>query len=291
MEHELHQPLAPLLEALPRLDVEPAEQVDDEEQREEAEHDPGRPGDARVTHRHTVGSERDEEEGRQHVGERDVARDRPVHLRPRDREERGEEERAREARLPGRLRPRQRRPPAGGAVPARGHANTRRAAQRRLSRSSATSSARAARPRRSRSSSPSRRRLQGARDEPCVELRQRAAQSGDVVRCGHDAGARLADQLRRGAVGRHGGEDRPLGGQVLEDLPREDAAAAAARLGDQQEQRLRVALQLERAPARDERVQLEAVAELEALRPLAVGAAEVADEARDHVEARTRRAR
>ena len=61
-----------------------------------------------------------------------------------------------------------------------------------------------------------------------------------------DAGAGLADQLRGGAVRRHGGEDRPLGGEVLEDLPGEHALAAAARLRDQQQQRLGVALQLER---------------------------------------------
>ena len=49
-----------------------------------------------------------------------------------------------------------------------------------------------------------------------------------------------------GAVGRDDGEDRPLCRQVLEHLPREHAAPAAAGLGDQQQERLRVALQLER---------------------------------------------
>src|SRR5205085_9796729 len=107
----------------------------------------------------------------------------------------------------------------------------------------------------------------------------------DVVRGRDDRGARLAEELRRRAVGRHRREDRPLGGEVLEDLPGEDAPPAAAGLRDEQEERLRVALELERAPPRHVRVQLEPVAEPELLRPVAVGRAEVADEARDDVEA------
>ena len=55
---------------------------------------------------------------------------------------------------------------------------------------------------------------------------------------------------RGGTVRRHDGEDRPLGGEVLEDLPREHAAPAAAGLRDQEQQRLRVALELERAAPR-----------------------------------------
>ena len=104
-----------------------------------------------------------------------------------------------------------------------------------------------------------------------------------VVGRGHDARARVADQLRSRAVRRHRGEDRPLGREVLEHLPGEDALAAAAGLGDQEQQRLGVALQLERAAARHVRDQLEPVAERERLGPLAVGRAEVADEARDDV--------
>ena len=137
-----------------------------------------------------------------------------------------------------------------------------------------------------------RARVSGASGVPSSSpARQRACSpssasriAGDVVRRRDDAGAGLADQLRGGAVRRHGGEDRPLGGEVLEHLPGEDAAAAAAGLGDQQQQRLGVALQLERAAARHVRDQLEPVAEPERLRPLAVGRAEVADEAGDDVE-------
>ena len=79
-----------------------------------------------------------------------------------------------------------------------------------------------------------------------------------VVGRNDDAGSRVAHELRGRAVGRDGGEDRPLGREVLEDLPGQDAPAAAARLRDQEEQRLGVPLQLERAAARDVAEQLDA---------------------------------
>ena len=72
---------------------------------------------------------------------------------------------------------------------------------------------------------------------------------------------------RGGAVGRHDGEDRPLGREVLEHLAAEHALAAAARLRDQEQQRLGVALQLERAAARRVGDQLEPVAERQLPRP------------------------
>ena len=97
-------------------------------------------------------------------------------------------------------------------------------------------------------------------------------------------GAGLADELRGRAVRRHDGEDRAARGDVLEDLPGEDALPAAARVGDEEEQRLRVALEAQRLRARRVRDELEAVAEVERLRPFAVRRAEVADEARDGVE-------
>ena len=49
------------------------------------------------------------------------------------------------------------------------------------------------------------------------------------------------------------GEDRPLGGEVLEHLAGEDPAPAPARLGDQEQQRLGVALELERPAVRARR--------------------------------------
>ena len=66
-------------------------------------------------------------------------------------------------------------------------------------------------------------------------------------------------------------------------FPESTPLPAAAGLRDQQQQRLRVALELERAAARRVRDQLEPVAEAERLGPLAVGRAEVAEEARDDV--------
>ena len=100
-----------------------------------------------------------------------------------------------------------------------------------------------------------------------VQLAQRARDPVDVVGRDDDARARLADQLRRRAVGRHDREDRPLGREVLEHLAGEHALAAAAGLRDQQQQRLGVALQLERAAVRRVRDQLEPVAEPDAPRP------------------------
>ena len=97
-------------------------------------------------------------------------------------------------------------------------------------------------------------------------------------------GGRLADQRGRRAVGRHERQDRPLGGEVLEHLAAQHALAAPAGLGDQEQQRLRVALELERAAARRVRDQLQPVTEPELLGPLAVGRAEVAEEPRLDVE-------
>ena len=117
-----------------------------------------------------------------------------------------------------------------------------------------------------------------------MELLERVPDAVDVVRRDDDARAGLADELGGGAVRRNDGEDRAAGGEVLEHLPGEDALAAPARLRDQQQQRLGVALQLERLGPRRVRDQLEPVAEPELLGPLAVGRAEVADEAGDRVE-------
>ena len=95
----------------------------------------------------------------------------------------------------------------------------------------------------------------------------------------------LPDQLGGRAVGRHDGEDRPLRREVLEHLAREHALAAPGRVGDQQEQRLGVALELQRLAPRRVRKQAEPVAESEPLGPGAVGRAEVAEEARLDVQA------
>ena len=89
----------------------------------------------------------------------------------------------------------------------------------------------------SRHSSESSVRLQRPVAPARVQVAQRARDPVDVVGRDDHAGARLADQLRRRAVGRHDREDRPLGGEVLEDLAAEHALAAAAGLRDQEQQR------------------------------------------------------
>ena len=129
-------------------------------------------------------------------------------------------------------------------------------------------------------------RGQPAVGEPPVQVDERGADPVDVVGRDDDARARLADEVRGGAVGRHDRQDRAAGGDVLVDLPGEHAFPAAAGVGHEEEQRLRVALEPQRLRARRVRDELEAVAELERLGPLAVGRAEVADEAGDRVEVR-----
>ena len=117
-----------------------------------------------------------------------------------------------------------------------------------------------------------------------MELVERLPDRGRVVGRRDDARPRLPDQLGSRAVGRHRGEDGPPHRDVLEHLPGEDTAAAAVGLGDEQQQRLRVALEGERRRARCVRAELEAVAEPEALGPLAIGGAEVAQEPCDDVQ-------
>ena len=74
-------------------------------------------------------------------------------------------------------------------------------------------------------------------------------------------------------------------------LPGQHALAAAARVGDQQQQRLGVPLELERLAPGRVRQEPEAVAEAELLGPDPVGRAEVAEEARLDVEPGLARAR
>ena len=194
--------------------------------------------------------------------------DAPVHLLERGDEERGEEEAGHDALL--RCAARRRRGPAvscGG-----GHAT--------LLSTSASSSTRAPRESFRRHSSES----DGPSRLPSCQRRWRSSSASRIASTSSEetttSRAGVADELGGGTVGRDGREDRPLGGEVLVDLPGQDALAAPARLGDQEEQRLRVALQLERAAARDVAEQLDAVAEAERLGVLAVGSAEVAGEAR-----------
>src|SRR2546428_5834463 len=68
-----------------------------------------------------------------------------------------------------------------------------------------------------------------------MEAEERLANALLVLRGDDDPGACLPNEPCRGAVGRDGGEDRPLGGEVLEDLPGGHDAAAACRLRQQEQ--------------------------------------------------------
>src|SRR5689334_2995617 len=103
-----------------------------------------------------------------------------------------------------------------------------------------------------------------------MHLDERGADAVHVVRRSDDADAGVADELRGGAVRRDDREDWPFGGDVLEDLPGEDAAAAAGRLRNEEEQRLALALQLERAPPGHVVDELDLVREAEPLHELAI---------------------
>src|SRR4029077_3251594 len=111
---------------------------------------------------------------------------------------------------------------------------------------------------------------------PGVQAEQRLTDAVLVLGRDDDASAGLADELRGHAVGRHRGQNGPLGGEVLEDLPARDDLAAGWRGRPQEQVRLRAALQLERAPMRQVVHQLEPVAQVELLHPLAVDRAKVA---------------
>ena len=190
-----------------------------------------------------------------------AARDVPVHLLEGDAEERREQEEARRPRARDRTR----------------HCDRCRA-HRRLRKRSASSSMRAARDSFSRHSGesgvPSRR-----------PSRQRACRSSSASRMpttssGPATMPAFVSRMSFAAApsGRNEREDRPLGREILEHLPREDAAPAPARIGNQQEQRVGFPLHRERRAARHVVDELHPVAELEALEELTVRGAEVADE-------------
>ena len=191
-----------------------------------------------------------------------------MHLLERDAEERREQEEARHARR----------------VRARTRDRDRGRAHARLSSSSASSSTRAA----------ARQLLAPLRRERrAVELavaparvQRRGARRGSPARPRAPRRCPAPVSRMSSAAAPSGGttrEHRPLGGEVLEHLPGEDAAAAAARLGDEQQQRVGLALQAQRSPPRHVVDQLDAVAEPEALHELAVAGPEVAEEAHGHV--------
>ena len=103
-----------------------------------------------------------------------------------------------------------------------------------------------------------------------MELDQRRSDPIDVVGRDHHARARLANQVGSGAVGRHDGEDGPSRRDVLEHLPGEDTLPSPACIRHEQEQGLGVALEPERVGPREVVDDLEPIAEVERLGPLAV---------------------
>ena len=114
MEDELDHPLRPLCERLGRLEVEPADQVDEEERQEEGERHGSCARELPVEALDPVYREPDHEQERDDVREGHRSRDLPLELRERDGEDRREEEplddagRARQRRAVGRGRPRSR---------------------------------------------------------------------------------------------------------------------------------------------------------------------------------------
>ena len=120
-----------------------------------------------------------------------------------------------------------------------------------------------------------------ARGAPRAPSRIAAASSGGATTPGPVSRISSAAAPSGGTTARIGRPD----GDVLEHLPREHALAPAARLGDEQQQRLRVALERERRP----RAARTGVSSSRSPRPsvsahVAVGLAEVAEEARHDVE-------
>ena len=89
----------------------------------------------------------------------------------------------------------------------------------------------------------------------------------------------LAQERSGSAVLRHGREDRRPGGEVLEDLGSDDEAPAALACGDEQEQRVGVALERQRLVAREVGDQLDAVVQPQLGDDRPVTVAEVTDEA------------
>src|SRR5581483_10413060 len=108
-----------------------------------------------------------------------------------------------------------------------------------------------------------RRAVERSRAPAVAQVGERTLDSVDVVRGDDDAGAGLLEEPGGRAVRRDDGEDRALGGQVLEHLAGEHAAPAATCLRDEQEERLRVALERQRATARHVRDQLEPAGQAE----------------------------
>src|SRR5436190_21292867 len=97
VDAELEHPLPELRRPLRRVEVEEADEVDEQERGGEDEHDPRRPRQATVPAADPVERVEGEEEDGEDVGEADCAGDVPVDLLEGNREERGKEEEAEQA--------------------------------------------------------------------------------------------------------------------------------------------------------------------------------------------------
>ena len=124
---------------------------------------------------------------------------------------------------------------------------------------------------RSRSSAPAARRRAGRRPasgRSAPRARADAGPASSPSTTSPDAAA--PDQVGGHAVRRHGRQDRPSGGEVLEHLAGQHRVAAAVGVGDQQQQRVGRALGGERVAVGQEAGLLPGVVEPEPARPLAV---------------------
>ena len=92
VEDELHHPLRPLRERLPRVEAVEAGEVDEREHDEERQCDERRARYASVVPLEAIPDEEHEEDGGQDVRERERAGELPLQLVERDREDRQEEE-------------------------------------------------------------------------------------------------------------------------------------------------------------------------------------------------------
>ena len=253
MDDELREPLGELVPVESGVEVEEPDQVHEEEREEEGAEDSTGARHRPVPTPDPRDGERDHKEARGDIRDAHVdPTDRPADFREGDRENGREEQRVEE-------------------VLSTFHATLRS--------TSASSSARAALESRVRASAESVAPSSSPASPAALEVADRTSHAVDVVRRDDDRRARLVQEASRLAVGRNDRQNRTLRRQVLEDLGRENAAAAPLRVRNDQEQRLRVSLEREGLSMRQIRNELEPVGQPEPLGPFAVGRPEVPDEA------------